>query len=91
MARPTNRLSARAAQTITAQGYHADGGGLYLLVGPTGSKSWVFRFQLRGRRREMGLGSTALVSLQEARRAVVEHRRMLLEGRDPITARVQAR
>ncbi|WP_127158909.1 tyrosine-type recombinase/integrase [Xanthomonas arboricola] len=91
MARPTNRLSARAAQTNTAQGYHADGGGLYLLVGPTGAKSWVFRFQLRGRRREMGLGSISLVSLQEARRAVVEHRRMLLEGRDPITARVQAR
>ncbi|MEB1099711.1 integrase arm-type DNA-binding domain-containing protein [Xanthomonas campestris pv. campestris] len=91
MARPINRLSARAAQTLTEQGYHHDGGGLYLLVGPTGAKSWVFRYQLKKRRREMGLGSTTLVSLQEARRAAMEQRRMLLEGRDPITARLEAR
>lgn len=39
----------------------------------------------------MGLGSTTLVSLQEARRAAMEQRRMLLEGRDPITARLEAR
>ncbi len=38
MARPINRLSARAVQTLTKQGYHADGGGLYLLVKRTGSK-----------------------------------------------------
>jgi len=87
MARPINRLSARAATTVMAQGYHPDGGGLYLLVGPTGARSWVFRYQLRGRRREMGLGSTALVSLQEARHAALEHRRMLLTGLDPIESR----
>lgn len=87
MARPTNRLSARAAATLTKQGYHADGGGLYLLIGPTGAKSWVLRYQLRGRRREMGLGPTALVTLQEARHAALEHRRLLATGQDPIAAR----
>ncbi|MDR1076416.1 MAG: integrase arm-type DNA-binding domain-containing protein [Xanthomonadaceae bacterium] len=84
MARPINRLSARAVQTTTKTGYHADGGGLYLLVGPTGAKSWVFRYQFQGRRREMGLGPAAVVSLQEARMAALAQRKVLVEGRDPI-------
>lgn len=91
MARPINRLSARAVQTVAAAGYHPDGGGLYLLVGPTGSKSWIFRYQLRGRRREMGLGSAAVVTLQEARGAALEQRRMLAAGDDPIANREAAR
>lgn len=91
MARPINRLSARAVQTLTKQGYHADGGGLYLLVKPTGSKSWVLRFRRGGRLREMGLGSTQVVSLQEARAAALEHRKHLASGEDPIDARRAAR
>lgn len=91
MARPINRLSARAVQSAAAQGYYPDGGGLYLLVGPTGAKSWIFRYQLRGRRREMGLGSTAVVSLQEARAAALEQRKLLAAGQDPIAARAAGR
>jgi len=87
MARPINRLSARAVQTLAAEGYHPDGGGLYLLVGPTGAKSWVLRYQLRGRRREMGLGSAALVSLQEARAAALSNRKLLAQGKDPLEER----
>jgi hypothetical protein len=30
-------------------------GGLYLRVSTTGAKAWVFRFQLDGKRRDMGL------------------------------------
>lgn len=91
MARPINRLSARAAQTLTKQGYQADGGGLYLLVKPTGSKSWVLRFRRGGRLREMGLGSTQAVSLQEARAAALEHRKHLAGGEAPIDAHRAAR
>lgn len=91
MARPTNRLSARAVQTTIKQGYHADGAGLYLLVGPTGAKSWVLRYQRDGRRREMGLGSTGVVTLQEARASALEQRKMLVAGEDPISARRVAR
>jgi integrase len=44
-------------QALSAKpGRHSDGGGLYLLVQPTGSKSWVLRVQHRGRRRDFGLG-----------------------------------
>ncbi|MEY3916174.1 MAG: hypothetical protein RLZZ103_1674 [Pseudomonadota bacterium] len=38
-------------------GVHSDGNGLYLAVKSGGTKSWVFRYQLNGQRREMGLGS----------------------------------
>lgn len=41
-------------------GRHADGGGLYLLVKPTGAKSWVLRVVMQGRRRDFGLGSVSL-------------------------------
>jgi len=90
MARPINRLSARAIQTLRNPGYYADGGGLYLLIGPTGAKSWVLRYQLRGRRREMGLGSAALVSLQEARSAALAQRKVLANGLDPLAERAAA-
>lgn len=91
MARPTNRLSARAVQTTIKQGYHADGAGLYLLIGPTGAKSWVLRYQRDGRRREMGLGSTGVVTLQEARTSALQQRKRLVAGEDPISARRVAR
>ncbi len=38
-------------------GRHADGEGLYLLVKPTGAKSWLLRIQFDGKRRDIGLGS----------------------------------
>ena len=44
-----------------------DGGGLYLSVSATGAKSWVFRFQLDGKRRDMGLGPFPDISLAAAR------------------------
>ncbi|HEY5804838.1 MAG TPA: integrase arm-type DNA-binding domain-containing protein [Lysobacter sp.] len=91
MARPINRLSARAVATRTAPGYIADGGGLYLQISETGSKAWVFRYERQGRRREMGLGSAAIVTLQEARAAALEQRRVLISGKDPVTERKIAR
>jgi hypothetical protein len=44
MARSIHRLSARTVASLTDTGYHADGGGLYLQISPTGTKSWIFRF-----------------------------------------------
>ena len=37
-------------------GYYLDGNGLYLQVSKTGSRSWIFRYTLNGKTREMGLG-----------------------------------
>lgn len=86
MSRPTNRLSARAVQNARS-GYHCDGAGLYLLVTHAGTASWVFRYTLRGRKREMGLGSAADFSLAQARERAAAQRRLLADGIDPIEAR----
>lgn len=41
------------------RGRHADGGGLHLLVKETGARSWVYRFMLKGKSRDIGLGTAA--------------------------------
>jgi hypothetical protein len=81
------RLSAKHVEHARRIGYHADGGGLYLQVSPSHSKSWVFRFTLHGRAREMGLGSLKAVSLADARDRAREARKLLQDKRDPIKAR----
>jgi hypothetical protein len=64
-------------------GRHTDGKGLYLLVKPSGTKSWVLRVQVLGRRRDFGLGSTDILSLAEARHKAAEWRKVAKSGRDP--------
>ena len=53
IARSINRLNAVSLGKL-GPGMHGDGGGLWLQVTPTG-RSWIFRFTLNGRAREMGL------------------------------------
>lgn len=91
MARGIQRLSALQAERAKKAGYYADGGGLYLQVTVSGAKSWLFRFMLNGRAREMGLGPLHTVSLAEARIKSADCRKQLLEGIDPIEARKAAR
>lgn len=64
-------------------GRHSDGKGLYLLVKPTGGRSWVLRVQVGGRRRDFGLGSADMLSLEEAREKALIGRRMAKTGLDP--------
>lgn len=84
--RGEKRLSARQVATA-GEGYHADGGGLYLQVTASGARSWILRYQRAGKRREMGLGSVAAVSLAQARERTQEARTLLAYGTDPIEAR----
>jgi len=71
-------------------GRHADGKGLYLLVKPSGAKSWVLRVQVGGRRRDYGLGSCDIVSLTEARDRALECRKLAKNGLDPSLERKKA-
>ena len=68
-------------------GRHGDGAGLYLLVKPSGARSWLLRVQRDGKRRDVGLGSMAALSLAEAREKAAELRKHALNGRDPIAER----
>jgi len=87
MARPLNRLSARTVATAKKPGYYPDGGGLYLRIGPAGTKSWVFRFKRHGKLREMGLGSLTAVGLVSARESATDARLAVAQGKDPIDVR----
>jgi integrase len=69
---------------------YADGGGLYLQI-TNGGASWIYRYMLAGRAREMGLGPLALFGLSEARAKALDARRLRHEGIDPIEARKAAR
>ena len=57
---------------------------MYLVVQPTGTRSWVQRLVIRGRKREIGLGSTALVPLAEAREQALANRKLARQGGDPL-------
>lgn len=70
---------------------YADGGGLYLQVSASGSKSWVFRYTVNGKKRDMGLGAFHAVSLAEARLEADKCRQSLRTGIDPIEARKAVR
>ncbi len=87
---PHKRLSAAFVRSAPP-GRHCDGNGLYLYVQPSGARSWVQRLVIRGRRRDFGLGSVALVSLAEAREKARANRKLAREGGDPLAERRRAR
>lgn len=68
-------------------GMHADGNGLYLCVKPGGTKSWVFRFQIDGKRREMGLGSLSTLEPVRARAEAARLKAKVAGGIDPLDER----
>lgn len=90
-----NALTALAVKNAKP-GRHVDGRGLHLLVKKkSGSKSWVFRFTLNGRTRDLGLGTASgrgSLSLAKARDKAVDFRQMVKAGTDPIeeSARIAA-
>lgn len=87
MARAVERLTAKGVERLKVPGYYADGAGLYLQVSPAITKSWIFRYKIAGRAREMGLGSFQTFGLAEARERAKKQRQMLADGVDPIEAR----
>lgn len=71
------------------EGMHADGNGLYLRVQTSGAKSWIFRFQLKGKRREMGIGTLEDRASVEARAEAARLGVLVRAGIDPIERRKQ--
>lgn len=91
MARTVEKLSALAVARAKEPGYYGDGAGLYLQVSKGGTKSWIFRFTIAGKQREMGLGALHTVTLGQAREKAKACRESLLEGVDPLEARNSAK
>jgi hypothetical protein len=91
---PHNALAAKTVQAFKSTGRTrriADGGGLYLVIAYGGSKSWVLRTVVKGKRCDIGLGGVDLVSLAEARDEARRLRRIARAGGDPLAERRRSR
>lgn len=85
-----NKLSAVFVKAA-GPGKYADGGGLWLHKRPDGGGQWFLRISIHGKRREMGLGSVAEVTLRQAREAAERWRATSRDNRDPIKERERLR
>jgi hypothetical protein len=84
MARLIQQLTEAKIRTLTKVGLFHDGSGLYLQIRPGGARSWIYRFRLNNRTRDMGLGALADVSLVKARDKANAARALVNDGIDPI-------
>ena len=85
------KLTVLSAKALHAPVRHGDGDGLYLNIAPSGTKSWVQRIVVDGRRRDIGLGSYHTVSLARAREIAHANRTAVAEGRDPVLQKLESR
>ena len=85
------KLTALGAKALSKPGRHGDGDSLYLNVAPSGSKSWVQRIVIGGRRRDIGLRPYPAVSLAIARSMAQTNRSAVAESRDPVAEKRRAR
>lgn len=90
MPKLVDRLNVEFVASVNAPGRYHDGAGLYLIV-TAGGKSWLYRYTIRGRTREMGLGSVAAFPLAAARKRALACRQRLADGIDPLEAKQAAR
>ena len=65
----------------------SDGGGLHVLIQPTGSKLWRFAYRFAGKQKTLALGVYPVVSLEEARRRREEAKKLLARSIDPSVQR----
>ena len=77
------KLTDLQVKALSKPGRYSDGLGLYLKVAPLGSKSWVQRITIDGRRRDIGLGGYPTAGLRDAREKAAYNRTEVAAGRDP--------
>src|SRR6516165_2573704 len=86
----TKKLTSMGADKLVktgVRGDHGDGNGLYLQIAGPNAASWILRFRLHGRRRQMGLGPYSKVTLAAARGSAREKQALIATGIDPIQHR----
>ena len=90
MAHVTGKLTKKLVENLRT-GRHGDGGGLYLVVKPSGTRSWIVRVVVQGQRNnkgaplrtDFGLGGADIITLNQARIRALEYRRMAKQGLNP--------
>jgi len=88
---PQDALTPAFVRNVSQSGRYCDGHGLFLDVRPSGSRSWIQRLTIRGRRTELGLGGFPLVSLKEAREQAFANRKLARRGGDPLAEKRRTR
>ena len=85
-------LTAAFVRTVKEPGKYHDGAGtgLFLRVDPSGKSYWVQRVTIRGKRRELGLGSPPTVTLAEAREQALDNKRLVRAGGDSLAEKRKA-
>ena len=90
MAYVTGKLTKKLVENL-GLGRHGDGGGLYLVVKPSGTRSWIVRVVVKGQRNakgarlrtDFGLGGADIITLNQARVRALDYRRMANQGLNP--------
>ncbi|MDE0369869.1 MAG: tyrosine-type recombinase/integrase [bacterium] len=77
------KLTVSSVRSLSKPGKYYDLHGLILRVTPGGSKQWIWRGTVRGRRRDIGLGAVAYTTLAEARDIAYQYRKLARAGIDP--------
>lgn len=80
---PLSDVAIRKAKPSAKPYKLGDGGGLYLLINPSGSKLWRLKYRVVGKEKLLALGSYPDVSLSAARDARADARTLLANGGDP--------
>lgn len=91
---PENLLTdakVKAAKPTDRDWKLSDGGGLFLLVKPTGGKLWRWKYRLQGKENLFAIGSFPQVSLAEARAAREKGRALVKQGIRPAHERQQVK
>lgn len=88
---PEKRLTAVTIRNAKPGTRLCDGNGLYLDTAVTGARYWILRTVVKGKRRSIGLGNAALVSLAEAREEARRLRAIARRGRDPFEQKERER
>ena len=79
----SGRLTVAKVRSAKAVGRYADGHGLYLRIAPGGSRGWIQRVTINGKRCDLGLGGFPVVTLAEARDQALDNLRTIRRGGDP--------
>ncbi len=84
-------LKVRSAKSTDRDWKLSDGGGLFLLVKPTGGKLWRWKYRLQGKENLFAIGGFPQVSLAEARAAREKARILVKQGIHPAHERQQVK
>ena len=84
---PLTDTALRAAKPTEKAQKLFDGNGLYLIITPTGTKSWRLKYRFQGKEKLISLGPYPMVSLKEARERATAARKTLESGTDPSAQR----